>query len=90
MQQQLRHLCYDNSSFPLSSLLTCACVQRAVREAFAECTVLTVAHRLHTIIDYDRILVLADGQALEFGTPQDLMQVWACLRLPRVLKAAGI
>ena len=45
-----------------------------MREAFAECTVLTVAHRLHTIIDYDRILVLDQGQALEFGSPQDLMQ----------------
>ena len=50
-------------------------MQRTVRGAFAECTVLTVAHRLHTIIDYDRILVLEQGQALEFGSPQDLMQV---------------
>ena len=52
-----------------------AAAQRTVRGAFSECTVLTVAHRLHTIIDYDRILVLEAGQALEFGSPQELMQV---------------
>ena len=52
-----------------------AVLQRTVRGAFSECTVLTVAHRLHTIIDYDRILVLEAGQALEFGSPQELMQV---------------
>ena len=62
-------------------VLTSGAVQRTVREAFAECTVLTVAHRLHTIIDYDRILVLEAGQALEFGSPQELMQV----NFPRVV-----
>jgi len=36
-------------------------------------TVITIAHKIETILKFDRILVLDHGEAVEFGTPQDLM-----------------
>ena len=37
-------------------------VQTTIREAFSECTMLTIAHRLNTILDSDRVLVMDDGK----------------------------
>lgn len=48
-----------------------ACV-RAFCFAAADCTVLTIAHRLDTIIGYDRIVVLDKGTIAEIGTPRQL------------------
>lgn len=48
-------------------------IQKTIRTEFARCTILTIAHRLNTVIDYDRILLLEDGQVAEFDTPQNLM-----------------
>ena len=46
-------------------------VQQTIR-GLTECTVLTIAHRLNTIVDYDRILVMDKGQLAEFDTPEAL------------------
>lgn len=48
-------------------------IQKSLREKFENCTVLVIAHRLATIIDSDRILVMGDGSAKEFDHPYRLL-----------------
>ncbi|XP_077545467.1 ATP-binding cassette sub-family C member 2-like [Haemaphysalis longicornis] len=48
-------------------------IQVALRDAFAHCTLFTIAHRLHTVLDYDRILVMEDGKVREFDSVQRLL-----------------
>ncbi|XP_074328761.1 ABC transporter C family member 2-like [Apium graveolens] len=53
---------------------TDALIQKTIREEFKSCTMLIIAHRLNTIIDCDRILLLDAGQVLEYDTPEELLQ----------------
>jgi ATP-binding cassette subfamily C (CFTR/MRP) protein 4 len=49
-------------------------IQLTIKKMFTNCTVLTVAHRLNTVIDSDKILVMDDGCVAEFDTPYQLLQ----------------
>ncbi|KAL7728495.1 hypothetical protein ACLKA6_012510 [Drosophila palustris] len=49
-------------------------IQRTIRVKFRHCTVLTVAHRLHTVMDSDRIIVMDAGNAVEFDVPHLLLK----------------
>ena len=49
-------------------------IQTTIRKQFENCTVLTIAHRLNTILDSDKIVVLGKGQILEVDSPTELLK----------------
>ncbi|TBU62826.1 P-loop containing nucleoside triphosphate hydrolase protein [Dichomitus squalens] len=49
-------------------------IQRTIREEFAGAIVITIAHRLKTVLDYDRIMVLGSGEIVEFDSPNELLR----------------
>ncbi|KAL4641040.1 canalicular multispecific organic anion transporter 1 [Arapaima gigas] len=63
-------------------------IQTTIRKEFSHCTVLTIAHRLHTILDSSRVMVLDAGQIVEFDTPDALLHKQG--HFYRMAKDAGI
>lgn len=49
-------------------------IQKTIQKEFADCTTITIAHRLNTIMDADRVLVLDAGKIAEFDNPNTLLQ----------------
>lgn len=48
-------------------------LQQTIQSEFAESTVLTIAHRISTIMDSNRVLVMSEGKAAEFASPGRLL-----------------
>ncbi|XP_015521892.2 ATP-binding cassette sub-family C member 5 isoform X1 [Neodiprion lecontei] len=48
-------------------------VQSTIQQEFSECTILTIAHRLQTVLSLNRVLIMNDGKVLEFDTPSNLL-----------------
>ena len=53
---------------------TDADIQHTIRSYFNDATVLTIAHRISTIIDYDMIIVMDQGKIIELGEPSTLLE----------------
>lgn len=49
-------------------------IQQTIRRNFADCTVITIAHRLHTVMDSDKVLVVDAGEIVEFDHPFELIK----------------
>lgn len=68
-----RILVLDEATASIDSS-TDAILQRIIREEFSNCTVITVAHRVPTVIDSDMVMVLSFGKLLEYDEPSKLME----------------
>lgn len=49
-------------------------IQELINQEFKHCTVITVAHRINTIINSDKVLVMDNGHVVEFDTPENLQK----------------
>ncbi|KAG0361088.1 hypothetical protein BG005_009196 [Podila minutissima] len=73
LHKSTRVLCLDEATAAID-IETDNAIQRALRREFTSCTVLTIAHRINTIMDSDKILVLDQGRVAEFDSPKELLQ----------------
>ncbi|XP_047067557.1 ABC transporter C family member 14-like [Lolium rigidum] len=73
MLKRSRVLFMDEATASVDSQ-TDAVIQRIIREDFAACTVITIAHRIPTVMDCDRVLVIDDGLSKEFDQPINLIE----------------
>ena len=48
-------------------------IQELIRNKLRQTTVLTIAHRIDTVMDYDRVLVMDQGKVIEQGPPNELI-----------------
>ena len=49
-------------------------IQKIINNGLHNCTIITIAHRINTIINYDKIIVLDKGNLVEFGRPEELLK----------------
>ena len=60
-----------NSSFDYKTDLL---IQKSLMKSFQNCTLITIAHKIQTIMNYDRIFELNDGRLVEMGKPSELIK----------------
>ncbi|RBA08624.1 hypothetical protein FPRO05_06904 [Fusarium proliferatum] len=53
---------------------TDARMQEVIRTEFSDCTIIMIAHRIDTLLDFDKVAVLDRGSLVEFGAPQELLK----------------
>ncbi|KAL8167765.1 hypothetical protein V2J09_009264 [Rumex salicifolius] len=73
MLKKSRLLFMDEATASVDSQ-TDAVIQRIIREDFAACTIISIAHRIPTVMDCDRVLVIDAGRAKEFDRPSRLLE----------------
>ncbi|XP_048025054.1 multidrug resistance-associated protein 5 [Megalobrama amblycephala] len=70
--RQCKILILDEATAAMDTETDCL-IQETIRNAFEDCTTLTIAHRVHTVLSCDRIMVLNQGQVVEFDEPSKLL-----------------
>ncbi|XP_077104559.1 ATP-binding cassette sub-family C member 5 [Siphateles boraxobius] len=70
--RQCKILILDEATAAMDTETDCL-IQETIRNAFEDCTTLTIAHRVHTVLNCDRIMVLNQGQVVEFDEPSKLL-----------------
>uniref|UniRef100_A0A7N0ZSL8 ABC-type xenobiotic transporter n=1 Tax=Kalanchoe fedtschenkoi TaxID=63787 RepID=A0A7N0ZSL8_KALFE len=88
MLKRSRLLFMDEATASVDSQ-TDAVIQKIIREDFAACTIISIAHRIPTVMDCDRVLVIDAGLAKEFDSPTRLLELVAVLLL-LLLVAEGV
>lgn len=73
MLKRSRLLFMDEATASVDSQ-TDAVIQRIIREDFAACTIISIAHRIPTVMDCDKVLVMDAGRAKEYDTPSNLIE----------------
>ncbi|CAH8355413.1 unnamed protein product [Eruca vesicaria subsp. sativa] len=92
MLKRCRILFLDEATASVDSQ-TDAMIQKIIREDFSSCTIISIAHRIPTVMDCDRVLVIDAGKSKEYDSPVRLLErrsLFAALVHEYALRSAGI